>query len=357
MRILFVEDDPSTVEDLRLDLEEQDYECTVCNFADAPEQLSQLQPRIVILDVVRASDGTAEGQEAYNQIWEHWFCPVVVYSAYPDRIEAEHPLVHKVTKGDGSEKVAARSVAELSCYAKLLAAIEDETAARLRETLKVTAPHLIDIGASEDLVKRVVRRYSAAALDAETGEALAAHEQYLYPPGKGSLLTGDVLRCREGDPEAPHEYRVVLTPSCDLATGEGREAKVTNVLVAHCGTPADLVSALGMELNTRPAKLKKAISGALSTGYCNTTIPIPGLAGVVPEMTADMRKLATIPLASIGDSVEFERVASVDSPFRELITWAFLQAVGRPGLPEREFDMWADSIVKAISAQGSDEGD
>ena len=41
---------------------------------------------------------------------------------------------------------------------------------------------------------------------------------------------------------------------------------------------------------------------------------------------------------------KFERVVSVDSPFRESIVWADIAINGRPGLPDRDCENWLTSI-------------
>jgi hypothetical protein len=43
------------------------------------------------------------------------------------------------------------------------------------------------------------------------------------------------------------------------------------------------------------------------------------------------------------------RVASVDSPFREQIAWAFVQIAGRPALPDRDLESWVQEIREQIS--------
>jgi CTP synthase len=57
-------------------------------------------------------------------------------------------------------------------------------------------------------------------------------------------------------------------------------------------------------------------------------------------MTACLRDLELIPITEIFSTEEpspkYERVVSIDSPFREQIAWAYLQIAARPGMPERD---------------------
>ena len=48
----------------------------------------------------------------------------------------------------------------------------------------------------------------------------------------------------------------------------------------------------------------------------------------------------------------FLRIASIDSPFRELVAWAYLQIACRPSLPDRDFDSWRDEIVEDVKNRG-----
>ena len=115
----------------------------------------------------------------------------------------------------------------------------------------------------------------------------------------------------------------------------------------------DLTSLKGMRL----AKLKDRLPGTvLSHGYFEAVIPFPCLEGRIPTMAANLRDLEFIPVDDIGISEKaFLRVASVDSPFRELIAWAYLQIACRPGLPDRDFSLWSDEII-ALLKNEKDEG-
>jgi len=353
LRILLVEDEPDSVEDLKIDLESKNYECRICEFVEVEDQLADFRPGIVVLDILDTQDRPVGG-DAYTYIWEHRFRPVVVYSADPDRVATtDHPLVHKVRKGAGSEREAAASVDRLRRHAEVLGRVESEAESRVRDAMRRVVPKVVDISDDNDLLTRVVRRHVAAGLDEERDAELAPWEQYLYPAWGEDVLTGDVLRCNKEYSESPADYRIVLTPSCDMVTAGNRIAKVTGVLVACCSESRALIEALGKSVATKQSKLKDAIRSALHTGFCNATVPIPGLKGVLPEMSANMRSLEVIPLANIGDDRPFVRVASVDSPFRELLTWAFLQTVGRPGLPDRDVAVWTDAVIEKAQREAA----
>jgi CTP synthase len=80
---------------------------------------------------------------------------------------------------------------------------------------------------------------------------------------------------------------------------------------------------------------------------------LPELPGLIPHLSLDLRDLDLIDLGQIGNrgtaGITYERVATIDSPFREQMAWAFLQIAGRPGLPDRDFSATIEGIVAALS--------
>ena len=74
-------------------------------------------------------------------------------------------------------------------------------------------------------------------------------------------------------------------------------------------------------------------------------------------MAADLRDLQFIPVEDIGLSEKpYLRIASIDSPFRELLSWAYLQTACRPGLPDRDWDSWGDEIISSCQDDGNSTG-
>lgn len=90
----------------------------------------------------------------------------------------------------------------------------------------------------------------------------------------------------------------------------------------------------------------------LTQGYYKGMIPLPSLERKIPSMAADLRALELIRLADIGASDKpLLRIASIDSPFRELVSWAYLQIACRPGLPDRDYDSWCEDIVSWLKRE------
>jgi hypothetical protein len=67
-------------------------------------------------------------------------------------------------------------------------------------------------------------------------------------------------------------------------------------------------------------------------------------------MVADLRALRLIGLSEIDDGgqKEYKRVASVDNPFRGLVSWAYTLTAARPGMPDRDFKAWTEEFMAAL---------
>jgi len=91
-------------------------------------------------------------------------------------------------------------------------------------------------------------------------------------------------------------------------------------------------------------------------------LPIPPFRGHVPLMVANLRNLELIEWNRIDPGVEdsdaekvsseFHRVASTDSPFREMVVWAYLRVTGRPGVPAIDIERWMDDISNHLETNG-----
>ena len=77
-----------------------------------------------------------------------------------------------------------------------------------------------------------------------------------------------------------------------------------------------------------------------------------GFANIIPYMTVDLKKIELVKIDEIApdkplltDDKRYYRVASICSPFREQIAWAHLQNSCRPGVPDRNMELWAKEIL------------
>lgn len=359
MKLLFVEDEPQSVEPAITSLGEG-ADTKVMNFDEAIAGLVSYDPDIVVLDIVRdgaSGEAEADGITVYEKIWKEKFCPVIVYSAHPERlsnIREEHPFVTFVKKGSKSISEFNDALTAFQPHVESIQETQCMVRRELSASLREIAPLVYDSyedGERQQAIVRLSRRRIAAAMDESSlseGTPLQSWEQYISPPISADIGLGDVLMLVDGTADDPESFRIVLSPSCDLVSSGGRKAKVEEVLLAKCSTIEDGMKALNMhEMGAK--KKKERIPAILSTGYSDDVLPIPSLEGSIPAMVARLKKLELVKLEEIsGEKARFRRIASIDSPFRELVSWAYLQTAGRPGLPDRDFKKWCEEMMTEL---------
>ena len=366
-RLLFVEDDPKSVEPVIAYLERKSggYRCEICDFNGMTGKMDEFRPDVIILDLLE-DGGSAErkpvGNEKLRDIWKQRFRPVVIYSAQTDALEegewSGNPFVQAVQKGIGSETKVEEAIGLFMPHVEALNESEAFINQSLIHSMRDVAPYVFeefsDISDRKDAFLRLTRRRLAALMD-DSGKSgrLASWECYIYPPAGDSIRLGDVLMKREGNKEDPNSFRVVLTPSCDLVCQTDRKAKVDHVLVAKC-----IPTQSGVRIMSQIAQMKqnefleKIDKMVLSQGFYQRLIPFPILKGQIPLMMADLKDLELLPFEGVADGAGsmFARVASIDSPFRELISWAYMHTACRPGLPDRDFEKWMKEIKGAYDS-------
>ena len=363
MRLLFIEDEPDNIRPLVNRLQRGISPCSyeITSFTDAKTAIDRFLPDIVILDLFAGlpAEMQTPGREIYDWIWRMRFCPIVIYSANPDALTTErapHPFVKAVQKGSDSVPKVEAAIDEFRPHVDALRDTEThfrrEFAYALRDASVYAFSSFSVPTERVDAFIRAGRRRLAAIMDdlSRYEQKMASWEQYVCPPVSANLKLGDVLH-KVGDPNnVAASFRVVLTPSCDLVVNGGREAKVSNVLVARCCSIKSAVEQLGC---AKAEKLKKV----LTQGYSDNMLLLPALPKRIPHMAVNLRNLELLPLGQVsGDSKKFETVASIDSPFREHVAWAYMQIACRPGLPDRDLDVWCSEIIAATksTAQGKE---
>lgn len=373
LKLLFIEDDKEAIEPVLKLIKKRipDAEWQVSGFEEAEGKIKSLSPDVVILDLLArglSAESEPLGLRTRDFIWNRRFCPIIIYSAEPgqhDEKHETHPFVKSIQKGRGSDQMVLDAVTELRPHVETLREAEEHIKDSFSRAMRDVAPYAFDTFEALDermeVVKRSGRRRVAALMDefSASGGTLAGWEQYLYPPVNKDIQAGDIIRKARGNHDDPEGFRLVLTPSCDLASSGGRRPKVRNVLVAKCCSIRTGLKHLPLQGKPSSRKFRERLTtSVLTPGYSGNIIPVPCLKNKIPTMAADLRNLELIPMKNINDNHDsdesFVRIASVDSPFRELITWAYLQISCRPGVPERDFDSWTDEIVENM--QGEDGG-
>jgi hypothetical protein len=362
MKLLFIDDDEDSIGPAVRALQETGEECKVSGFGNTETSIDEFRPDVVILDLLEGP--TAEqrptGLADYDIVWNERFCPLVIYSAQPE-IATErhppHPFVKSAQKGSDLTQLRA-AINELQPNIDALRDAEKHVRKQLALALRDVAPYAFETletpADRNQAIVRSGRRRLAALMDAEleTGQKLASWEHYLCPPVGDDTQLGDILIKSGTTNNVPDNFRLVLSPSCDLVSSGGRSPKVSHILVARCCSMTEAVKLIGINEPSKSKLKGKFPSPVLTQGYLDGMFPIPSLTGRLPCMAANLRSLELLGFEQIGKGEnQFERVASMDSPFRELVSWSYLTSAGRPGLPDRDVDKWAEEIFQACEKE------
>lgn len=367
--VLIIEDNiEGYAEPLKLVIEDSDLdaEVQIKSFDFEFDQLSVLSPDVLVLDLFLGPPQQEKkpGVSIWDDVWAIRFLPTIITSAMRDEDLIDrannHPLAKYIVKGAGYDPEI-EALRELLPYGSTLNDLRVELQANIQQVFTKTADNIREIVEDQkeqsQALLRIVKRRIAMEMDRETilsGEEILPWEAYLHPALGDSLLTGDVLKILSSSAEDPSSFRIVLTPSCDLVN-----VRVKKVLVAKCVSkdeywekaslprPDRLTQANAKKKSEARKKVAKELQQPQSAGY----VLLPKLAGGFPHMAASLRDLELLNLTDSGevtlDDLKFERVASIDSPFREQFVWGYLQIAGRPGVPGRNMDYWIESILES----------
>lgn len=378
IKILVVEDIPTTAEAIKSTLEERlsltSDDIQIIN--DFDEALNAIQPsrpyEAVVLDLFvgeASQSDDKKGQQVWEKIWEKKLMPVIIHTGgecdLDPPIPEDNPFVTCITKGSSSDEQVADYIASLRPQILALREVTEEFNRAIHTVLKHTSPLVWQATGDDEKLRsemlvRSARRRLAATMDMNTisdDQQLMSWEQYVYPPLGDSLLAGDILRVSSGSNENPEDFRLVLTPSCDTqVTGSGK-CKVEEVLVSKCTHIKSYFDVCKVKMGKILEDLPSRLSEPQQGGF----IPLPAYEKKIPPMAANLRKLELISLENIsayGNSGKgYERVASIDSPFREYISWAHMNIAGRPGMPDRNLRKWAEEIKDEIQKAQSEPKD
>lgn len=374
IKVLIIDNEEESIRAVRQRLDERDeFESEWCGFDEAREKINRFLPHAVVLDLLEEStDGTPSAEQSLTVdefIWKSRFCPVIVYSAEPDIYPAQRAdarFVKRIKKGSDSDIAVVNELIDLQPYIEALAKAEDHIRESLALAMRHVAPYAVEAHSrtkdAEETIVRMGRRRLAAQMDAmliDDQSTLKSWEMYLCPPVSTHIQLGDIIQDAHWGNDDPNSFRLVLSPSCDMVSNKSdmvsnkdRTAKISHVLVARCCSIDQALSRLGLE-EAKKEKLDPSRLG-LPRGYIEEIVFLPKLSKRIPTMAANLKELVLIPIDQIASgqdvddgSPHFVRVASIDSPFREAVMWAYLQSAGRPGLPDRDFEAWRGEIVAA----------
>ncbi len=335
------------------------------SFDNAVDLLANEIFDILVLDIRGESSVTPTeeaGIEVFNEIRRRRFIPIVFYTALPDVSVgiSNAPFVQTVSK-----------IAE-EPFADLRVAIENIISSGLPNLLRSISSHLDEVERvfmadfvennwpslverPEDLSYLLSRRLSvsfdegAEGLAQELGlvelttraDVVHPTRYYVQPPHSNSRM-GDILAAPSSTEEnaaksvdADERLYVVLTPSCDLVLRSGK-MKARMVVLAEC------LSLVGFKeyqdwKSARSSGNEKRLRKLLTSrpkGQEDRYFYLPA-AWNVPDIVVDLQSVTSIPCDELES---YRKIASLDSPFAEALSYQFNRYMGRVGTPDLDID-------------------
>jgi CTP synthase len=296
---------------------------------------------LVILDL-NASDGIAgdtdAGAEIIKHIYKYSFLPIIIFSGFSDAYDNPYKdkyFVSTVNKGMDGINNLKKAVKNYLPFIKNRSLILDEIDFDISEIYRTSYEKMIKnsklqqtANVGSELFTRLIKRRLAVSIDTNTdNRPINSWEIYLYPCLGNDYLTGDILRKKNLAKNDPLSYRIILSPSCDL---QKVRKHIQNVKVA-CFSNID-----------KQYEKKELTVSKLRDTSPKQFVFFHKLEGEFPHMLCNFKEIEIINFNDLDK--RFERVVSIDSPFRESIVWADITINGRPGLPDRDCESWLESI-------------
>ena len=361
MKILIIDDQRESVEGIYDKSIELGWECKIIDFFDVPRELVNFDPDIVVLDWRGDAEEIDAGKPILDNIWNVAFRPVIIFTAHADIIDVSEKTSQSnmlVVFRKGDESVVIEHIKRVAAFANAMSEFRSDLGTALIESFNSIDLLNKDNEIDDESVKFILSRRANAFFEEKySSEASPAYIQYLCPPLNESLLAGDIIRTNKdgsdvNDCGKPEEYLLVVSPSCDMATDNNRTPKISSVLCARCFSKETFHEISLSETKDVKTENIKKVKKLLNGGNRDNYVPLPGFANQIPYMTANLKKLELINIEEIAtkktnntNSSKYYRVASVISPFREQIIWAHLQNSCRPGVPDRNMELWAKQIL------------
>ena len=315
---------------------------------------------ILVLDI-RDESGYPPSDEAgikvFDEIRMRRFIPIIFYTALPDvsMSISNPPFVQTVSK------------TAIDLVADLEEAVESVIGSGLPHLLQSVSSHLADVERAfmadfvehnwPDLVDRpedtayLLSRRLAVAFEegAESlaqelgqaggttlGDAVHPTRYYVQPPNSHYKM-GDLLATSasaEKDADVGGLY-VVLTPSCDLVL-RSELMKADRVILAQCFSLDSFKEYQDWESarSANNTKLLRKLLASRPKGQEDRYFYLPA-AWNVPDSVADLQSVTSIPREELEN---YRKIASLDSPFAEALSYQFNRYIGRVGIPDLDID-------------------
>jgi CheY-like chemotaxis protein len=342
---------------------------TTTDFASAVERLRSRRFDMVVLDLRHGSwkDNPAEeaGLATLKVIQSNSFVPIIFHTGLAHLVqELEGVAIRVLTKSSGSlpallqmvnevidtrlpevNRALNRHVEEVQrdyMWKFVVQHWEQFSKTPDQASLAYLLARRLAVSLSGARIRNLLEDLGATTLATIKGDDVHPMEYYIMPPLHESSLAGDIYKY---EADGKEQYRVLLTPSCDLVQG-----KADLLLLARCVLLTDQPEYKAfVEKSADPnlkGKLVRLLKNNREKSQPDRFHYLPGVF-TLPDLIVDFQQLETIPC---GDLRNMTRVASMDSPFAEAIMTRFTRYFGRLGTP----DISTESVLSRINIDTSE---
>lgn len=363
------------------------------SFSKAEYLLRTTTVDVLVLDVRDDDPRTGEasdddrGVRVFELLKKLRFLPVVFFTAIESRVEELHepPLVHVVSKGDGSDAAASAVEAAFQSGAPVaVRALGDHVREVMRQYLwDHIGPNWVGYheSPSDQLANLLAGRLAKSLEYSPTNELQGAlgdglrmpngwhpSRMYVLPPLSDAHSTGDLVRDKDGT------WFVLMTPACDLVIRADGTCKADWVLLARAelmreqsvfeswlaadrvarnwreAAPAGGYQGGDAAINKAHQSAAKRARGELAEILKGTTLDryfhLPGFLEV-PDLLLDLQVVQVHPYKALK---ELELVASLNPPYAQALTVRFTRYVGRCGLDDPDVEWLLDGFRTAADS-------
>lgn len=342
-------------------------------FDAALERLATEKFDLVILDV-RDQPGATHGREdapsypgttVFERIRQHRFIPIIFYTAVPAEIQSHDnpPFVQVVSKIAEDHVLELRNAVKQafqSDFPTIYRLLENHSASVMREFMIEFVENNWDILSENraDMMHLLVRHLStslghgAASMTAELGYGPGDESDDTVHPARyyaalpsSDYATGDILRSppsgsTSGNEREAESWYVIVTPSCDFVFRRGRRYSEYVVLV-ECRRLSSfpeyqqLMSNGPVDSEQATKRLRSLLDSRPYKQQADRYHYLPD-AWKVPDLIVDNQLVVSVPYDDLVKN--YEKVASLDSPFAEELVHQFTRYIGRLGTPDLDLD-------------------
>ena len=172
---------------------------------------------------------------------------------------------------------------------------------------------------------------------------LGCHRPRIADRDMGDILAAPISAEEDADEkeDADERFYVILTPSCDLVLRSGK-MKAEMVVLSECiqlGSRKEYQDWKSEPSSSNKERLRRLLTSR-PKGQEDRYFYLPA-AWNVPDLVADLQKVTSIPRKELES---YRKIASLDSPFAEALSYRFNRYMGRVGVPDLDIDGVLDRL-------------